>query len=45
MQSRYDAEGYVPEFHYIQNLNITNSSIPQNVKLYDLPTGNQQSSR
>lgn len=34
--TRYDADNYEPEFHHIQSFMLTNSSIPQNITLFDL---------
>jgi len=35
-QVRYDADGYAAEFYNIQNMSLTNDTIPQNINLYDL---------
>jgi len=35
-QIRYDADLYASEFYHIQNFSLTNSSLPQNINLYDL---------
>lgn len=39
----YKADDYAEEFYHIQNLTLTNSSIPQNINLYDLKDTNAQS--
>ena len=36
-QFRYGATNYAKEFYNIQNFTLRNSSIPQNITLYDLP--------
>ena len=35
-QVRYYADGYVTRYNYIQNFTLTNTSIPQNINLFDL---------
>ena len=41
-QVKYDADSYAPEFYNIQNFSLTNTSIPQNISLYDLLDANAQ---
>lgn len=36
VQTRYNSETREPEFHHLQNFTLSNSTIPQNITLYDL---------
>ncbi len=42
VQTRYESSGRVSEFHNIQNFTLTNSSIPQNINLFDLSSDDAQ---
>ena len=42
VQARYSAEDYSTEYHHIQNYTLNESTIPQNVQLYDLATADAQ---
>lgn len=41
-QFRYFAPGYFTEFVYGQNITLSNSTVPYNISLYDLPQGRGQ---
>lgn len=41
--SKYSYQDHVIQYHYIVNFNLTNASIPQNIKLYDLATAKSTS--
>ncbi|RPJ79787.1 MAG: LamG domain-containing protein [Alphaproteobacteria bacterium] len=41
-QILYGADGYAEEYYYIQQYVISNSSLPQNIDLYDLDDDNSQ---
>ena len=36
--SKYSYQAHVVQYHYVENFNLTNESIPQIIKLYDLAT-------
>lgn len=37
-EAKYSANGYVIRYNYIQNFSLMNSTIPQHITLFDLPT-------
>jgi len=39
----YVADDYVKEYYYVQNITLSNATIPQNIQLYDLLTTRSQS--
>jgi hypothetical protein len=41
--SKYSYQDHVVQYHYIENFNLTNESIPQLIKLYDLATAKSTS--
>jgi len=45
VQIFYDADDYTPEFYYIQNFTLTNSTLHKNITLYDLDDDNSQEFR
>ena len=42
VQTRYESKDRVSEFHNIQNFTLTNSSVPQNINLFDLKSTDAQ---
>ena len=42
VQTRYVADGYSPEFHHIQNFSLINSTLGQEIDLYDLKSTDAQ---